>query len=305
MMNPLMIWLRAFRLHYVPTSILSAILGSVMAWSQFHIFRPLEFFLVLIGVCLNHIGLNMIDDVYDYRNAVDHKTHGVKNPYTGGSGILTQGLLAPRHMLTGAYICFAVTSLIGIYLTYLCGLGILFIGIFGIVSSFFYTTPPIQFGYRGFGELGLFINFGPVLVLGSYYAQMPVFHFDPFFISLIPGALMWSMIIINEIPDYDEDRRGGKWTLVARYGQKNGIRLYAVGLSVAYLLIIASVIFNLASPYILLALITSPMAFRSLKIARLNYSHPQRLIPANRTMIYIHAITLIMMIMSYIPGIAA
>jgi 1,4-dihydroxy-2-naphthoate octaprenyltransferase len=113
------------------------------------------------------------------------------------------------------------------------------------------------------------------------------------------------MIIINEIPDYNEDRRGGKWTLVARYGQKNGIRLYAIGLSVAYLLIIASVIFNLASPYFLLALITAPMALRSLKIARLNYSHPQRLIPANRSMIYIHAITLIMMIMSHIPGIAA
>jgi len=274
-----------------------------MAWSQYHIFKPFEFFLVLIAVSMNHVGLNMIDDVYDYRNAVDQKTKGVKNPYTGGSGVLTEGLLTLQRMLTGAYLCFAITSLIGIYLTYRCGWGIFFIGIFGLASSLFYTKPPIKFGYRGFGELGLFINFGPVLVMGSYYAQIPVFHFNPFLISFIPGALMWSMIIINEIPDYDEDHGGGKWTLVVRYGQKNGVGLYAAGLSVAYILIIIAVIFNLASAYSLLALITVPMALWSLKIARLNYSHPQRLIAANRTMLYIHAITLIMMIASYIPEI--
>jgi 1,4-dihydroxy-2-naphthoate octaprenyltransferase len=302
-MDTLTIWLRAFRLHYVPTSILSAVLGTVMAWSHYHIFKPFEFFLVLIGVSMNHIGLNMIDDVYDYRNTVDQKTKGVKNPYTGGSGVLTEGLLVPQQMLTGAYLCFAVTSLIGVYLTYRCGWGILFIGVFGLASSLFYTTPPIKFGYRGFGELGLFINFGPVLVMGSYFAQMPVFHFNPFFISFIPGALMWSMIIINEIPDYDEDRRGGKWTLVARYGQKNGVGLYAAGLSITYILIISAVIFNLANAYSLLALITAPLALWSLKVARLNYSHPECFVAANRTMIYIHAITLIMMIASYIPGI--
>jgi 1,4-dihydroxy-2-naphthoate octaprenyltransferase len=254
---------------------------------------------------MNHIGLNMIDDVYDYRNAVDQKTKGVKNPYTGGSGVLTESLLKPKQMLTGAYLCFAVTSLIGVYLTYRCGWGILFIGVFGLASSLFYTTPPIKFGYRGFGELGLFINFGPVLVMGAYYAQVPVFHFNPFLISFIPGALMWSMIIINEIPDYNEDYGGGKWTLVVRYGQENGVGLYAAGLSVAYILIIISVIFNLTSTYSLFALITAPLALWSLKIARRNYSHPQCFVAANRMMLYIHAITLIMMILSYIPEISA
>jgi 1,4-dihydroxy-2-naphthoate octaprenyltransferase len=301
MIQSLTIWLRAFRLHYVPTSILSAVLGTVMAWSQYHTFKPLEFFLVLIGVSINHIGLNMIDDVYDYRNAVDQKTKGIKNPYTGGSGILTEGFLLPQHMLMGAYICFAVTFSIGIYLTYRCGWGILLIGIFGLTSSLFYTMPPIKFGYRGFGELVLFINFGPVLVMGSYYSQIPIFHVNPFVVSFIPGALMWSMIIINEIPDYEEDRRGGKWTLVARYGQKNGVGLYAAGLSFAYFLIIISVFFHITSAYLLLALITLPMALWSLKIAKRHYSHSLHLVTANRTMIYIHALTLIMMIFSFIP----
>jgi 1,4-dihydroxy-2-naphthoate octaprenyltransferase len=305
MMHALKIWLRAFRLHYVPSSILSAILGSVMAWSHYHTFRPLEFFLVLAGVCLNHIGLNMIDDVYDYRNAVDRKTQSDKNPYTGGSGILTEGLLAPYQMLTGACICFAVTALIGFYLAYRCGWGIVLLGVIGLASSLFYTAPPIQFGYRGYGELGLFVNFGPVLVLGSYYAQVPVFHFNAFMISLIPGALMWSMIMINEIPDYDDDRRGGKWTLVARYGRETGVLFYTAGLSAAYFLIVVSVIFNLAGPYFLLALVTVPMAFASLKMIRMNDPYPQRLGAANRTMLYIHAVTLTMMILSYIPGIVA
>ncbi len=88
-------WIQAFRLHYVPTSIFPALLGSVIAWAAFREFNFWYFILVIIGVTVHHIGLNMIDDVFDYLHAVDRSHGEEKNPYTGGSGVLTGDSFPP------------------------------------------------------------------------------------------------------------------------------------------------------------------------------------------------------------------
>ena len=182
--NQLSIWLRAVRPHFVPPSILPALLGSMIGWSRLHVFKWEEFALVMVGVVVNHFGLNMIDDVFDFLNSIDQSHIDEKNPYTGGSGVLTDGLLTVRQMLWGSGTCFGITALIGFYLTFTCGLPVLLLGIIGFASSMFYAMPPVKFGYRGLGEVGLLINFGPVIVLGSYYVQNAVF-FDRAFSRLV------------------------------------------------------------------------------------------------------------------------
>jgi 1,4-dihydroxy-2-naphthoate octaprenyltransferase len=124
-------------------------------------------------------------------------------------------------MLTASVCCFGTTILIGLYLTFVCGGVVLALGLFGMASSVFYTMPPVKFGYRGFGELGLLINFGPVIVLGAYFVQAGRLAWEPLWISLVLGLMMWSMIIINEIPDFDADRRGKSeisWSVLGRNG---------------------------------------------------------------------------------------
>ena len=162
---------RALRLYFVLPSILPALLGGVMAWAQGYPLHLLHFALVVIGVTVNHFGLNLVDDVLDYRHAVDLQKGEEKNFFTGGSGVLPEGLLKDTQMLKVAGLFFVTTAVIGAYLTYACGWPVLVLGLFGMASSIFYTTPPIRFGYRGFGELGLLVNFGPVIVMGSYYVQ--------------------------------------------------------------------------------------------------------------------------------------
>src|SRR5450759_3780626 len=107
------IWIRAFRLQYVSTSILPAMLGSVVAWAGFHDFNFWYFALVISAVTLHHIGLNMIDDVFDYLHAVDRLPGEERNPYTGGSGVLTGGLLTTGQVLSASIFCY----LIGIVIT--------------------------------------------------------------------------------------------------------------------------------------------------------------------------------------------
>lgn len=301
--NRIKIWIQAFRLQYVPTSIFPAILGSVIAAASVNKFNYLHFVLIIFGVTLHHTALNMIDDIFDYLHAVDKSYDENKNPYTGGSGVLTGKLLSVNQMLAATIFCYFLALMTAIYFTIVIGWPVLiFVGI-GLFSSVFYSAPPIRYGYRGFGELSLLINFGPVICLGAYYVQTRSLAWEPFVISLIPGFLMWSMIVINEIPDYEEDSQAGKLNLVARLGKKKGILLYAAGLICAYGTILFAVSFKIAPVNVLLGLISIPVAFNSFSILRKNYMDKFKMVPANLATIKVHALTLICLIISYlIPG---
>src|SRR3989338_11049994 len=108
-------WWKAIRFHFVPPSFLPAILGGMIAWAKYGIFEPWYFFLTVVGVTINHFGLNMADDYYDYKHNVDSKDKE-KNPYTGGSGVLTDGLIKPENLIMASILCFIITAMIGIYL---------------------------------------------------------------------------------------------------------------------------------------------------------------------------------------------
>jgi 1,4-dihydroxy-2-naphthoate polyprenyltransferase len=294
------IWIQAFRLHFVPTSILPAMLGSVVSWAGFHDFNFWYFTLVISAVILHHVGLNMIDDVFDYLHAVDRSRGAQKNPYTGGSGVLTTELIPVSQVMTAAVICYLLALVIAIYLTAAVGWPILIFVAIGVFSSVFYTTPPVKYGYRGFGELSLLINFGPVVCLGAFYVQTRSLAWEPFIISLVPGFLMWSMIVINEIPDYEDDRRAGKWNLVARMGRKSGVGLYIAGLICAYGTILLCASLQLTSVNVLWGLITLPMAFKAFRVLNKNYLDKIKMAPANLATINIHALTMICLIAAYI-----
>ena len=284
-------WYRAIRFHYVPPSFLPAILGTIIAWS-FH-YRPdvPAFLLVFIGVTVNHFGLNMLDDVCDYRHNVDRMVSSEKNPYTGGSGVLTEGLLSSRQLAVAAVFCFIVTSTIGIYLTVSHGWPVLALGVFGIFCSVFYTLPPIKFGYRGWGEVGLLVNFGPIIGLGAFYVQTHSFALEPFLVSLVLGIMMWSEIVINEIPDFEDDQRGGKRNLVVRVGRKVAVSLYCMGLLAAYATLLFVVIRGFAPPATIAGFVSLPYAVKSVTVLRKNYEHRVEMLPANLAMIKTHVFT--------------
>ena len=293
-------WIQALRLHYVPTSILPATLGSVIAWATHREFNGWYFMLVVIGVTVHHMGLNMIDDVFDYLHSVDRPPDEEKNPYTGGSGVLTGGLLSTGQVLSGAIFCYLVGITITVYLTVAIGWPILIFAAIGIFSSVFYTVPPIRYGYRGFGELSLLVNFGPVICLGAFYVQTRSIEWEPFIISLVPGFLMWSMIVINEIPDYEEDRQAGKLNLVARLGRAPGVILYVAGLVCAYAVILLSAVSGITSFAALPGLLSLPLAYDSVRILRENYLDRMKMAPANLATIKVHALTLICLIVGYL-----
>src|SRR4030042_1096338 len=292
-------WWKAFRFHYTSASFMPGILGGMIAWNTDEKFLPGYFLLVILGLLFNHIALNMTDDYYDFRHLVDIFATEGKNPYTGGSGLLSSGLIQPQRM-RDVFITFYIIAIgIGVLLGIQRGAFILLLLVFGFLCAFFYTAPPIRFGYRGVGELAQLLCFGPAIGMGAYYVQAQRVSWEAFWGSLPFGIMLFSMITINEIPDYFEDRKGGKLNLVARFGREAGVWLFTVSLLSAYAAILAGVILRRIPILGLISLLTLPIAYKTIYILRTHYQEPIKLAPANLGMICIHNFTAILLIFAY------
>ena len=294
-----MIWWKAFRFHYTSASFMPAVLGGMIGWTTEGQFHPEYFLLVLIGLVLNHLALNMTDDYYDFHHLVDVTAGDGRNPYTGGSGILSSGLIQPDRMKQ-VFITFYLLAIgIGVFLGIMRGTFILVLLAIGFFCAYFYTAPPIQFGYRGLGEIAQLLCFGPGIGLGAYYVQTQKISWEAFWGTLPFGIMLFSMITINEIPDYVEDRKGGKLNLVARFGREAGVWLFIVSLLSAYGVILAGVLLEKIPPLGLLSLLTLPIAFKTIWILKTFYRESAQMAPANLGMICVHNFTAILLIFAY------
>jgi len=292
-------WWKAFRYHFVPPSMFPVIIGALVSWSNLQGFSLWYFALILLTVIINHIALNMTDDYFDYLHAVDQEKTDGKNPYTGGSGTLTSGLIAPRSMKYVFSLMYIFVIAVGVYLAIERGWVVLVFGLLGVFSSIFYTAPPIKFSHHGIGEILMLVNFSVILGLGSYYVQAQMLSLEAILATLPCGIMLFSMIIINEIPDIKEDTQAGKLTLIARYGPLFGIKVYWISWVCTYAIIILGVLFTILPFYVLLSLLSLPLVYKSIYILKNQYKQPQNLIPANLAMIIAHAITSLGIIAGY------
>ena len=289
-------WWRAARFHYIPPSYLPAILGAVAAgvWTgRFHVGYLLA---TVAAVTLNHAALNMTDDYFDYVHSVDRARTREGNPYSGGSGTLTSGQIRPERMRLAWIALYTFTTLIGLWLTVERGWPVLAFGVFGLASSYFYTAPPVRYGYHGFGEVSQLVNFSLTIGLGSFYVQAQQLSWRAAVVLLPLGFMMFSMITINEIPDAGEDEAGGKRNLVVLFGRRTAVRLYAAGMLAAYALILIAPWIGAASGWIYLALLPFPWFLKALAILRRHHLDPVAMSPANLLTIRLHNLTGILLI---------
>jgi 1,4-dihydroxy-2-naphthoate octaprenyltransferase len=293
------IWWKAFRFHFTSASFMPGILGGMIAWTTDGKFLPGYFLLVILGLLLNHMALNMTDDYYDFRHLVDVFATDGKNPYTGGSGLLSSGLIQPQKM-RNLFITFYIIAIgIGVFLGVMRGAFILLLLAIGFFCAYFYTAPPIRFGYRGLGEMAQLLCFGPGIGIGAYYVQVQRISWEAFWGTLPFGIMLFSMITINEIPDYFEDRKGGKLNLVARFGREAGVWLFVLSLFSAYGAIVTGVILGRIPVLGLISLLALPIAYKTISILKAFYQEPIKMAPANLGMICTHNFTAILLILAY------
>jgi len=295
-MRRLGIWWRATRPFSFTASATPVVLGTVIAAFDGR-FDFVLFALTLVGSVAIHAGTNMINDYYDDRKGADTKDS------PGPSGVIQQGLLTPRQVLSGALVLFAVGSLIGLYLTYISGPFILVLGILSVAAGFFYTAGPAALAYIGLGELTAFLFMGPVMVLGTYYVQARTADLRVFLLALPIAFLVAAILNANNLRDVDADRLLGKRTLVTLVGRSWGRREYYILLTSAYASLLALVLLGLAPVWLLLTFVTVPLAINNAQRAGAN-AEPRTASLVTRRTADLHARFGQMMIIGFVLAMA-
>jgi 1,4-dihydroxy-2-naphthoate octaprenyltransferase len=268
------VWLFQIR---APFLILAAVLVLIgIAAADFKgQFEWIHTALIMIGVVLAHISVNLFNELSDYQTGIDQNT--VQTPFSGGSGMMQSGKTSPKAVRIFAYSTLFVSALIGIYFCLVSGWLILVFMISGGIAIRFYTS---FFSKWLIGEIISGLTLGSFVVLGTFYALTGTMGTEIILISIPPGILTTLLLFLNEFPDLEADKKGGRHHLVIHFGRKKSSFIYVLGLIVVYVTVLGISFLKTIPDTILIALITLPMAFKSSITVLKNHNDIPKLIPA-------------------------
>ena len=219
------VFMRAARLPFLTGSLMPvALAGALVAW-QGAWEGFFYFFLTARGVVGLHSGGNLINDYYDSFGS--DPLNRFATPFSGGSRVIQNGELNAETVRNLAYACLGLGVVCGLVLMWYGRPWVALLGLFGLAAAYLYSASPVQLMSKGFGELTIFLAFGPVLSLGGYYAIAGRVAPEGFFVGLPLAFLITAILWINEFPDLEADTAAAKEHLVARLGLERSGQVYA------------------------------------------------------------------------------
>ena len=165
-------------------------------------------------------------------------------------------------MLAAALGGFAVAGVVGLVLVATTSWWLLLVGALAIAAAWYYTGGRTPYGYRGLGEISVFVFFGVVAVVGTVFVQVESAPWQAWVASVPVGLLSCSVLVINNLRDIPTDRETGKITLAVRLGDAGTRRLYAGAIALAYVAALALTPVFWWTPLVLLS---APLAVPALR----------------------------------------
>ncbi len=210
-----------------------------------------------------HGATNLLNDYFDVRNRVDvpgaptviYRPHPLAHAELG----LTQTLVT-------ALVLYAVGCGIGLWLATTRGWALLVIGLIGATISVLYTATRFAIKYHALGEVAVFLVWGPLAVLGSYYVQARSFSWDLLLVSIPFGILVGLVLLANNIRDISYDRRQGISTLPVRLGLVSGRLVFVALVALAFASMAVMAVFGPLGLWSLIVLISLPLGLKLCKM---------------------------------------
>jgi len=248
---------------------------AAVAYDDFDL-NPLHVILTLLGALLAHISVNVLNDYFDYRSGIDLAAK--RTPFSGGSGILPAGLLKAQEVYLLGLASLIGVGAVGIYFTMEWGWRILPLGIVGMLVVYLYTThitknPLVCAIAPGLG-------FGPLMVVGTYFAQTGEYSLTAGLASLVPGFLVSNLLLLNQFPDVEADKVASRRHIPIAYGRRFSAKVYAVLMLATYVSLAAAVGFGVLPLTALIGLLTLPLAVKTVMGALKNYDDMEKLMPS-------------------------
>jgi len=248
-------WVLAARPKTLPAAVMPVLIGSAVACHD-GVFRFLPAFVALLCSLLIQIGTNYSNDLLDYKSGAD------TDDRLGPARAVASRWISEQEMYWGTLITFGATVPLGLYLIAVAGWPVLVIGLFSISAGIAYTGGPYPLAYNGLGDPFVFLFFGLVATIGTYFVQAQSVTLVAVLAALPAGGLITNILVINNYRDIETDKQTKKHTLAVILG-KGGTRIeYLSLLCLSYMIPVVLVLAGFTSWWVLLPWISLPLGIR-------------------------------------------
>jgi 1,4-dihydroxy-2-naphthoate octaprenyltransferase len=252
---PLSAWVAAARPKTLPAALVPVLVGSASAWAEAG-FDLRAFCLALVGALAIQVAANFANDVSDAARGADPADR------VGPPRMVAAGRISPRQMWSATLLALGVAALSGAGLALLAGPVVVIIGLASIAALFGYVGGPAPYGYRGLGEVSVFVFFGIVATAGSRFVHDGRVGIAVWILAVPVGLIATAILVANNLRDLETDARAGKRTLVVMIGDRAGRNLYRGLLLGSYLVVGGAVAGGWLPPATLLSYLSLPPALR-------------------------------------------
>ncbi|MDD5038089.1 MAG: prenyltransferase [Dehalococcoidales bacterium] len=290
----LKIWFLETRPQFLLLSVVLVFLGTCIAWYD-GAFHPGHALLALFGLLMAHISVNTLNDYFDYKSGLDLETK--RTPFSGGSGILPAALLKPKDVLRLGLASFLLALVTGIYFVVTLDRGWYLLPLLIVAAICVLLYSPVILRSR-WPEWAPGVGLGTLPVLGAYFVQTATYL--PAIVASVPsGLLVHNLLLLNEFPDVEADRKAGRKTLPITMGKTKASLIYSILTASVYLWIIGGVVTGQMPVYSLIALLTLPLAVKAIRGA-LGYQDLNKLVPAMASNVQVVLLTQLLLGIGYI-----
>ena len=264
MSNKISFWVKNARPISLPQSLLPALTAVALSYGGIE-FSWIAAIASVIGVVFLHFALNLLDDLFDYKVGSAEARTKVANEGFRGRMIkypyLTSGEATHSQLLKAVMAFLLVAASMGGVVIAIRGWEILWWVAAGLIIGVSYSGGPLKLGFRGLGELVIFLMFGPLLVTGVYYAITGAIDWRMGFLSVAIGLLVTNIVYSHSVLDSVPDAKMGKKTMAHLMGSAKGQIAFSAFLNTApYMIVVAGVALGQMHPAYLAVLLVLPVS---------------------------------------------
>ncbi len=252
------IWLLATRPKTLTAAAVPVVVGSALAHAQQAFSWPQALAALLVAFFIQ-IGTNFANDLFDFQKGADTEER------LGPVRVTSAGLVTPRQIGIACALAFGLAFLCGLFLVYSTSWMLLIVGIVSILSGLAYTGGPLPLAYNALGDVFVFIFFGLVATVGTYYVQTQALDTAAFWYAVPVGALSTAILIVNNLRDVHTDKKHNKTTTAVLLGESRTRLFYLAMVLLAYAVPVGMYLTDRGPASALLALGSLPVAALCIK----------------------------------------
>ena len=298
-MEKLILWFKETRPQFLSLSIVLTFLGTAIPW-YYGACNLGHALLAGFGLVLTHGSVNAINDYFDYKSGIDLNVK--RTPFSGGSGLVPEGKLPLKQALVVGVVTTLAALAIGIYFVVVSGWLLIPLLVAAILCLVFYTPVILKTPWPEWSPgLGL----GILPLLGFYFVQTGEYRWVVLAASIPSGILVHNLLLLNEFPDVEADRIGGRKTTPVLFGMEAAGRLFRMATVSVYAWIAGCVLATLLTGrvvmpvYCLLVFLTLPFAGHAMRGSK-EYEDWNKLVPALRSNVMFILATHVLLGIAYV-----